>query len=151
MLETCSAVLAMQEEAANYPDHAKGKKDHDLGPPYIDAKGGALKTSSGVKIGQGGAPGFTLAEALQVEFRKTYMACDQWSVERKCDLILHCRVEKVYQRGMKKITVATRDPQFRILMNKAFASTEGAVKLAGRAPATSLELELQEWLECMEG
>eukprot|EP00959_Pyramimonas_sp_CCMP1952_P110446 2310517-Pyramimonas_sp.AAC.1 len=77
MLETCSAALAMHEQTSNYPDHVKGKKDHDLGPPYIYAVGGALNTYAEVKIGQGGTPGFTLTEELHTELRKTFMEYDQ--------------------------------------------------------------------------
>eukprot|EP00959_Pyramimonas_sp_CCMP1952_P369683 7743093-Pyramimonas_sp.AAC.1 len=104
MLETCSVVLATQEQTSNYSDHVKGKKDHDIGPPHIYAMGGALKTYAEVKIGQGGTPVFTLKEALQAELWKACAECDQWSVEGKCNLILHCRVEKIYQRGMQHIT-----------------------------------------------
>ncbi|CAK0900450.1 unnamed protein product, partial [Prorocentrum cordatum] len=108
MLETCSVALPMQEHTSNYPDHVKGKKEHDLGPPCVYAMGGALKAH---------------AEENCTQPRKACTEHDQWSVKRKCGLILHCRVEKVYQRGTK----------------------------VGRVAATFFARELQEWLEGMGG
>ncbi|CAK0847697.1 unnamed protein product, partial [Prorocentrum cordatum] len=147
LAETCSIVLATQEQTSNYADHVKGKKDHDLGPPHIYSLGGALKTYADVKPG---TPGFSMPEPLHKELNTAFAEYDKWPMEQKCDLVLHCRVEKVFQRGMRKVTVAFRDPQFRIMMNKAFECAEGAEKKVGKAPPTFLERDLQEWLEGME-
>ena len=94
--------------------------------------------------------GITMSKELHAKITRAYEEYNQWSVTQKCELVLCCKVEKVFQKGQKKVTFAFRDPAFRQMMLEAFEGLQGLTLKQGRAPPTFMERELQTMLEQME-
>eukprot|EP00959_Pyramimonas_sp_CCMP1952_P344668 7218549-Pyramimonas_sp.AAC.1 len=102
MPESSPVVLATQGQTANYAEHVEG--GHEYGRPHIWALGGALKNYAGGNPG-GQIPGFNLPASLLKELCAAYEQYSEWSIEQKCDLVLHCRLEMVFRKSMKKVAL----------------------------------------------
>ncbi|CAK0849801.1 unnamed protein product [Prorocentrum cordatum] len=148
--EDAQIVLAMQEQTSMYSDAVKNQKNHTLGPPHIWAMGGMLKTFKNVNPNGTDQP-ITMTRELHAEIVKAHDEYAEYPVEKKCDLVLICKVEKVFQRGKKQITLCLRNPQFREMILSACKGIDQMELKQGRAPSSHLERELQTLLETMEG
>eukprot|EP00959_Pyramimonas_sp_CCMP1952_P001002 20036-Pyramimonas_sp.AAC.1 len=86
-------ILRMGEQTSTYSELVKGKKDHEYGPPLIWAFGGALEW---LKEQQPDTPtqGVSLTKELHVKLKSAYDEYSSWTVKKKCELILCCKVEK---------------------------------------------------------
>eukprot|EP00959_Pyramimonas_sp_CCMP1952_P130326 2725189-Pyramimonas_sp.AAC.1 len=55
--------------------------------------------------------GGSLGAQSHTDLQAAWAEYDGYSVEQKCDLILFCHQDKVYQKERRRITFATRDAQ----------------------------------------
>eukprot|EP00959_Pyramimonas_sp_CCMP1952_P240519 5026494-Pyramimonas_sp.AAC.1 len=85
-----------------------------------------------------------LDDPLKQVAQKMYTDYDSYSGEQKSELVLFCKVDRMYEKEKKRLTLAVRGPQFRTHLMEALKTT-GAKRKYGRAPATHMERELQEW------
>ena len=85
-------------------------------------------------------------DALNQNVEKMYVDYDSYSNDKKSDMVLFCKVDRMYEKDKKRLTLAVRDPQFRIYLTTSMQTTNAKRKY-GRAPATHMERELQEWVE----
>ncbi|CAK0905958.1 unnamed protein product, partial [Prorocentrum cordatum] len=126
-------ILRIQEQTAAYGKATKEKgKNHDLGPPQIYAMGG-LRTA--VKELQ-------LEDPLKTQVTKMFTDYDNYDNEQKSELVLFCKVDRMYEKEKKRLTLAVREPLFRGYLMQALKTTSAKRKY-GRAPATHMERELQ--------
>eukprot|EP00959_Pyramimonas_sp_CCMP1952_P417574 8748627-Pyramimonas_sp.AAC.1 len=126
-------ILHMGEQTSAHGEAVKGKKDHEYGPPHVRAFGGALKRLKG-QSHEAPAQGGSISKELHGKLQRAYEEYNQWSVTKKCELVLCCKVEKVFQKGSKKMTFAFRDPAFRQVILDAFEVIQGLTMKQGRAP-----------------
>eukprot|EP00959_Pyramimonas_sp_CCMP1952_P000825 16345-Pyramimonas_sp.AAC.1 len=130
-------IMRIQEQAAACGIATKeNSKRHDLGPPQIYAMGGLLAAAKELPFeGQ-----------LKAKATGMFMDYDDYDNEQKTELVLFCKVDSMYEKGKKRLTIATREPQFGMYMTQALKTTPAQRKY-GRAPGTHMERELQEWVE----
>lgn len=131
-------VATMEEQCTVY--QKKAVKGHSLGPPHIWVFGALLA----VVVKRCEAVAAANLEVLK-EFLQTYESAD---VETKADPVRFCRVSKFYNHWQKRIILclARECGQFRKALMGALVEAK-FVRRQGRAPATLMERELQEWLE----
>ena len=148
--EDTPVVLAMQEQTSMYSEAVKNQKNHNLGPPHVWAMGGMLRSFKDVAPNSMDQP-INLTQGLHQEIVKAHDEYAEYTLEKKCDLVLVCKVEKVFQKGKKKITLCLRNQAFREMIMQACKGIDQMELKQGRAPSTFLEREIQTVLEAMEG
>ena len=67
-----------------------------------------------------------------------------------CETIQFCRLDKMYRADSKRITLATRNAEWRATISKAMENV-GWTRKFGRAPASFMERDVQQWLEVFLG
>ena len=68
--------------------------------------------------------------------------------EAKGEAFMFCRLDRTYSGDTKRITLAVRDPEWRQTINKAMDEL-GWVRKYGRAPASFMERDMQQWVETL--
>ncbi|CAK0794058.1 unnamed protein product, partial [Prorocentrum cordatum] len=116
-----------------------GGKEHTLGPPHIYAMGGLIKGLL--------TYGDSLGAQNHTDLATAWKEYDGYSVEQKCELILFCRQDKVFQKERRRITFATRDAKFRSILLACLSQVPQTTRKYGRAPASFMEREIQTFLE----
>ena len=72
------------------------------------------------------------------------------SNEDKGEAFLFCRLDRTYSADTKRITLSVRDSEWRTTINKAMEEA-GWKRKYGRAPASFMEREMQQWVEELLG
>lgn len=134
-------VIGMQDQTHTYGQKVKELgKGHGLGSPHVYAWMGliaALNKRTG---------GITAEAAKALKEYADKLA--QQTVTLLHDECRFCRVDKVYNPQLKRITLSVEATGMRRAVVTALTDVGGAVK-QGRAPASYMERELQEWLEAV--
>ena len=68
------------------------------------------------------------------------------SIEEKCGMIKHCRIDKTFQPQQCKVTLAVETLRLRCAVRKALEALQGERK-QGQGAVTR---ELQDWWEVMK-
>ncbi|CAK0815026.1 unnamed protein product [Prorocentrum cordatum] len=89
--------------------------------------------------------GASTRRQLKQNVVKKFTDYDNYDCEQKSDLVLFYKVDSMYEAEKEMLTLAVREPQFRVYLPKALQTTPAKRKY-GRAPATHLEREPQEWV-----
>ena len=80
---------------------------------------------------------------------KEYMSeLEAMDIEQRCEAVKFCRLDKMYNQELRRITFCCVDPGARQAVLKAFDEA-GAERKQGKAPASYMERELQEWVEAL--
>ncbi|CAK0853370.1 unnamed protein product [Prorocentrum cordatum] len=139
---TVAFITMMSEQTVAYAAETKSKgKEHTLGPPHIYAMGGLIKGLM--------THGDSLGAQNHTDLATAWKEHDGYSVEQKCELILFCRQDKVFQKERRRITFATRDAKFRSILLACLSQVPQTTRKYGRAPASFMEREIQTFLEAL--
>ncbi|CAK0837403.1 unnamed protein product, partial [Prorocentrum cordatum] len=117
-------------------------KEHTLGPPRVYAMGGPIKGLL--------TYGDSLGAQNDTDLATAWQECDGYSVEQKCELILFCRQDKVFQKERRRITFATRDAKFRQTLLACLSQVPQTTRKYGRAPASFMERGVQTFWEALQ-
>ena len=71
---------------------------------------------------------------------------DTHSVEDRMEVVRMCKLDTTYDKKFKRITFVLRDDEWRRAIIGACVQT-GMTRKQGKAPATFMERELQDYLE----
>ncbi|CAK0903737.1 unnamed protein product [Prorocentrum cordatum] len=144
LFDTClcpvdgAEALKMAEQTHNYAEAVKRDgKGHLHGAPYIWAFAGLL---AGLRE-RGDAVGAQNAKGI-VDMMEWL---DAHGVEDKMEMIRMCRLDKTYDKDKKRITFVLRDERWRQTVI-ACCVQAGMERKQGKAPASFMERELQEYV-----
>ncbi|CAK0908617.1 unnamed protein product [Prorocentrum cordatum] len=87
-----------------------------------------------------------LEDQLKRHVNQMHADYDSYDNEQKCELVLFCMVDRMYEKEKKRLTLSVCDHQFRNYLTAALKTTSAKRKFS-RAPATHMERELQDWVE----
>ena len=130
-----NAVVAAQSEAYNYAVQQKGR-GHGLGQPFIWAWAGLIQglVTEGTKLGEALAPS---------------LGSNMLSIEERCGMVKHCRIDKTFQPQQCRDTLALKTLHLRYAVGKALETSQGESK-QGQGLRPALARELRDRLEIME-
>ena len=133
--------MAMSEQTGSYAKLVQEEgRGHKRGPPYIWAWAGLI--SSLDKRGQ-------VVGAMTAKKLKEYMTeLEGMDIEQRCEAVKFCRLDKMYNQELRRITFCCSNGEARAAVLKAFDEV-GAERKQGKAPASYMERELQEWVEAL--
>ncbi|CAK0822746.1 unnamed protein product, partial [Prorocentrum cordatum] len=123
-------VWAMQEQTSMYSETVKNNKNHELGhrPDQQDQP---------IKI----------SDARHQTIVKAHDEYAEYTLEKKCELARVCKLEKVSQKGKKKLTMCFRNQTFRATIMQACQGIGQMDLKQCRARTSFPERELQAVLE----
>ena len=115
-------------------------RGHGLGPPFIWAWAGLVQglVTEGTKLGELLAPLSDHMEQL-----------NKLSIEERCGMVKHFRIDKTFQPQRCRVTLAVETPHLRYAVGKALEALQVERK-QGQGLRTALARELQDWLEVMK-
>ena len=112
-----------------------------LGPPHIYAMSGLMKAIMEMKEAVGKK---NLEDMAELYTKYTNM-----KVEDKASMIRVCRTDKMWRADQRRLTLFLADQAASQLVVECLVQA-GNIRKQGRAPATYLERELQEFLEALQ-
>ena len=124
-----------QTQAYNDVVQQKGR-GHGLQPPFIWAWAGLVQglITEGTKLGEVLAPFSDHTEEL-----------NKLSIEERCGMVKHCRIDKTFQPQQCRVTLAVETLHLRCAVEKALEAFSGE-RTQGQGPRTALSRELKGWL-----
>ena len=131
----------IKQEAPEYKkpkEQATKGKGHGLGPPGIAAFTGLLQALS--------ERGSTVGAAKAAGVANLKQTWDDMEREGAFDLVLHCKLAKVYDPALSRLELVISVAQHREHIRGALGQT-GAHRLLGRAPSGALERALSAAIE----
>ena len=130
-------VLKMTEQGSLYNQEVQKRgKGHGLGAPHLWIFG-ALLESLLLRKESIGAHNFA-------ELQKFKQKLTTLEYAQKMDIIKFTKVDKCYDQGKRRITLCIAEARPELL---SALQQIGAELKSGRAPASHMERELQEWLD----
>eukprot|EP00959_Pyramimonas_sp_CCMP1952_P092030 1926406-Pyramimonas_sp.AAC.1 len=69
------------------------------------------------------------------QVNKCFKEYAEYSVDTKCELVLFCRQDKVYNKEQRRLAISCRDPAFRNILVSSMLQIQGVKRKYGRAPA----------------
>ena len=96
-----------------------------------------------------------LAEAARMKeegaakLRAHWEEIEEMTVEALGAQVLHCRLDEMFNKDLRRITFHVRDRGVNDMMTEALRAT-GAEQKLGRAPRSNLERELQKFADAMK-
>ncbi|CAK0905960.1 unnamed protein product [Prorocentrum cordatum] len=129
--------LKMQEQGSAYNAQVQAKgKGRGLGAPHLFVFGGLLEAL----LLRQQSIGKVNFEKL-TEFKARLQSLDY---EEKMDITRFTKVDRCYDQGKRRITLCLQEGRKEVI---GALQQLGAELKSGRAPASHMERELQEWLE----
>ena len=129
--------ISRQTKACGDGVRAAGRS-HQLGPPHIWAWGGLVSAlcRRGVEVG-----------GRNLEVLKAHLEeLGTMSVQEKCETVRFCKLTKVFDANLRRITMAIPKAGLRTAVLGGLEQA-GAERKLGRAPAGAMERELQAWID----
>ena len=140
---TLAEAASMSQQTTVYAKKTKeAGRGHKFGPPNIWAAGGLIHSL----MKRGAAVGAAYADQIKA----IWEAWEKMDIPEKCEVIQFCRLDKMYRADSKRITLAIRNAEWRVTINKAMENV-GWTRKYGRAPASFMERDVQQWLEVFLG
>ena len=113
----------------------------EMGPPHIWAAGGLMKAllSHAQELGKRNFE----------ELQKVYESYEGMSIAERANLFRVCRTDNMWKSSQRRLSLFLADSSISNLLVACLQQT-GAVRKQGRAPASFLERELQEFAEALQ-
>ena len=133
--------MKLQTTAYNLRLENKEATPAAMGPPHIYAMAGLMKAIVETKEAVG--------KKNMEEMNEVYTKYMGMKVEDRATMIRVCRTDKMWRADQRRLTLFLADQQISQLVVECLVQL-GNTRKQGRAPATYLERELQEFVEALQ-